>query len=197
LSSYFLAVELEQPSRRGRIGYVLTSSLAVYAHYLAALVLLVHFGTVVAMKRRAAFKREWLGVAMAILLLCSPGVIVAYPAVAERHCACPGRSRRRQPALAGRPAGRWLLCDRGRRPGASVLASRVRGGLAGGARRADLCGFARAADVPRPIPYHLRARARPVRHCRDREAPPPGAGWIVRSAAGLAIGDSSLRFLRP
>src|SRR5208282_3315150 len=80
LSSYFLAVELEQPSRRGRIGYVLTSSLAVYAHYLAALVLLVHFGTVVAMKRRAAFKREWLGVAMAILLLCSPGVIVAYRA---------------------------------------------------------------------------------------------------------------------
>ena len=84
LSSYFLVVELEQPSGRSRIGYVLTSSLAVYAHYFAAYVLLVHFGTVVAMKRRGAFKREWLGVAMAILLLCTPEAIVAYQAGAAQ-----------------------------------------------------------------------------------------------------------------
>ncbi len=77
LSSYFLVVELERPSRRGRIGYVLASTLAVYAHYFAAYVLLVHLGTVVGMKRRAALKREWLGVAMAILLLCTPEAIVA------------------------------------------------------------------------------------------------------------------------
>ena len=78
LSSYFLVVELERPSRRGRIGYVLASTLAVYAHYFAAYVLFVHLGTVVAMKRRTALKREWLGMAVAVLLLCSPEAIVAY-----------------------------------------------------------------------------------------------------------------------
>ena len=83
LSSYFMVVELERPSKRSRMGYVLTSALAVYAHYFAAYVLVVHFGTVVAMKRRAALK--WLEVAAAILLLCAPEAIFAYRDDAAHH----------------------------------------------------------------------------------------------------------------
>jgi mannosyltransferase len=80
LSSYFLVVELERPSTRGRIGYVLTSSAAIYAHYFAAYVLLVHAGTVLAMRRRDAFSRQWLAVAAAILVLCGPEIVIAYKA---------------------------------------------------------------------------------------------------------------------
>lgn len=78
LSSYFFVVELERPSKRSRIGYVLASTLAVYAHYFAAYVLVAHLATVVVIRRRAALTREWLGVAAAILLLCFPEVIFAY-----------------------------------------------------------------------------------------------------------------------
>ena len=80
LSSWFLVVELERPSQRSRIGYVLMSTAAIYAHYVAAYVLLVHAGTVVAMSRRDAFTRRWLAVATAILLLCSPEIVIAYRA---------------------------------------------------------------------------------------------------------------------
>jgi mannosyltransferase len=84
LSSYFLVVELESPSKGNRIAYVLTCSLAVHAHYFAAYILLVHLGTVVVMRRRAAFRRKWLGVATAILLLCTPEAIIAYRDNADR-----------------------------------------------------------------------------------------------------------------
>ncbi len=85
LSAYFLVVELELPSKCNRIAYVLTSALAVYAHYFTVYVLVVHFGTVVAMKRRAALREEWLEVAAAILLLCAPEAIFAYRAEATHH----------------------------------------------------------------------------------------------------------------
>jgi mannosyltransferase len=78
MSSYFLVVELEQPSKLNRIAYVLTSTLAVYTHYFAAYVLLVHAGAVLALKRRAALNREWLEMAVAVLLLCTPEAIFAY-----------------------------------------------------------------------------------------------------------------------
>ncbi len=78
LSSYYLVIELEQPSRASRLGYVITSTLAVYAHYFAVYVLVVHFATVVAMKRRGVRTREWLTVAAAILLLCIPAAVVAH-----------------------------------------------------------------------------------------------------------------------
>lgn len=78
LSSYFLVVELERPSKRYRMAYVISSSLAIYAHYFAAYVLIVQFATVVTMRGRDALKRDWLAVWAAILLLCMPAAIIAY-----------------------------------------------------------------------------------------------------------------------
>ena len=78
LSSYFLIIEIEQPSRRNRIAYVLASTLAIYAHYFAAFVLVVHLCTLLALKHRAALTREWLGVTAAIALLCTPEAIFAF-----------------------------------------------------------------------------------------------------------------------
>jgi mannosyltransferase len=78
LSSYCFVVELEQPSKRTRIGYLLASTLAIYAHYFAAYVLIAHVITLVAVRRGAAFSREWLGLAAMILLLCAPEAIFAY-----------------------------------------------------------------------------------------------------------------------
>lgn len=43
LSSGFLIAELRQPSRRNRLGYVLTSILAVYAHFYALLLVAAHW----------------------------------------------------------------------------------------------------------------------------------------------------------
>ena len=77
LSSLFLVGELERPSRANRLGYVLASACAVYTHYFAALVLLVHFGTVLAIARKGALSRPWLGTAASLLLLCIPEAIVA------------------------------------------------------------------------------------------------------------------------
>ena len=78
LASYFFVLELEQPSKRTRIKYLLASTFAMYAHYFAAYVLLAHALILVGVRRRAAFTREWLGLAGMILLLCAPGVIFAY-----------------------------------------------------------------------------------------------------------------------
>lgn len=76
-SSYFFVGELEQPSRGSRIGHVLTSTLAVYADYVAPWVLLVQLVTLVAVKRRAALERRWLAAWGAIALLCVPEVLAA------------------------------------------------------------------------------------------------------------------------
>jgi len=77
LSSYFFLGGVERPSRGNWVGYVLTSVLAVYAHYLAALVLLVQALTLLALKRRAAFTRWWLTAGLSVVVLCSPEVVFA------------------------------------------------------------------------------------------------------------------------
>ena len=75
LSSYFFVCELEQPSRATRVGFVLASTAAFYAHDFAPFVLLVQFLTLLAVKRRAALTREWLVTAGAIAILCAPEVL--------------------------------------------------------------------------------------------------------------------------
>lgn len=77
LSSYFFVAELQAPSRSHRVGYVVASVLAVYAHYFALLVLLAQLFTLVAVRRRRALGREWLSVGAAVLALCVPAAIVA------------------------------------------------------------------------------------------------------------------------
>jgi mannosyltransferase len=77
LSSYLFVLELEQPSRAHRIGYVLASTLAVYAHYMAVFVLLVQLVTLLAVRRRGALTVEWTVVALAMIVLCMPEVVFA------------------------------------------------------------------------------------------------------------------------
>ena len=76
-SSYFFVVELEQPSTLSRVGYVVTSALALYAHYFAAWILLVQLLTLLAVKRRAGLNRRWLVTGSLVALLCVPEVIAA------------------------------------------------------------------------------------------------------------------------
>jgi mannosyltransferase len=71
LSSYFFVRVIESPSERNRIGYAISSMLAVLAHFFAAYVLAAHFLTLVALKRRSALTREWLSVAATIVLSCA------------------------------------------------------------------------------------------------------------------------------
>ena len=80
LSSYFFVVALEKPSRATLLGYVLASSLAIYAHYFAAFVLIVQAFTLLAVKRRAAFTPRWLIVAAAVIVLCAPEAVFAHRA---------------------------------------------------------------------------------------------------------------------
>jgi len=77
LSSYFFVGALDRPSRRGFVGYVVISALAIYTHYFAALVLLAQFVTLVCVKRRAALTRDWLISAGAIVVLCAPEAVFA------------------------------------------------------------------------------------------------------------------------
>jgi mannosyltransferase len=77
LSSYFFVAELERPARARSVAYVLSSSLAVYAHYFAAYVLLAQLLTLLAVKRREASTRGWLIVAAAVAVLCAPDVVFA------------------------------------------------------------------------------------------------------------------------
>jgi mannosyltransferase len=72
LSSYFFLGELEQPSWPNRLLYVVSSALAVDAHYFAAFVVVAQLLTVLVLRRRAAFTKKWLGVAVAIAVLCVP-----------------------------------------------------------------------------------------------------------------------------
>jgi mannosyltransferase len=77
LSSYFFVAELERPSRTTRALYVLSSVAAVYAHIFAVFVLIAHALTLVAMRRREAFTREWMTAAVAIAVLLAPAVALA------------------------------------------------------------------------------------------------------------------------
>lgn len=76
LSTYFFLVEAERPGNWNRAGYVASSVLAFYAHFFAIWVLLVHVGTLVATKRRAALSRSWLACYGVMTALAAPMVYV-------------------------------------------------------------------------------------------------------------------------
>jgi mannosyltransferase len=76
LSTYFFLVEVERPGRWSRVGYVASSVLAFYAHFFAIWVLLIHVGTLVATKRRAALSRSWLACYAVMTALAAPMVYV-------------------------------------------------------------------------------------------------------------------------
>ncbi len=77
LSSYCFTVELQEPSRLSRIGFVVSSALAVYAHYFAIYVLLAQLAVLVAVERRAALSRRWMTQALLIGALAAPTAIAA------------------------------------------------------------------------------------------------------------------------
>jgi mannosyltransferase len=81
LSSVFLVSQIREPSRRNWLGYVLTSILAVYAHFYALLLLIVHW---LAVRRPgghipitgqadtrivAGLRRAWITIGIAVLPL--------------------------------------------------------------------------------------------------------------------------------
>jgi mannosyltransferase len=71
LSSYLFVIELERPSRRSRVGYVLVSALAVYAQFFAVWVLIAQ-ALALAAVRRGSIGRRWKGSFGMILILCIP-----------------------------------------------------------------------------------------------------------------------------
>jgi mannosyltransferase len=77
VSSYCFVVELERPSRWSWAGYVLGSSLAVYAHYFAVYVLTAQLLTLLVLRRRAALTGRWIAAALAIAALCVPEAVFA------------------------------------------------------------------------------------------------------------------------
>jgi mannosyltransferase len=77
LSCYFFLGELEHPSWTNRVAYVVSSAAALDAHYFAAFVVLAQLLTLLALRRRAAFTKSWLGVAGAIVVLGLPETIHA------------------------------------------------------------------------------------------------------------------------
>ena len=72
LSSYFFIAELEGPRSPSRIGYIMFSVLAFYAHAFAIWVLLVQLLTLAAFKRREAISRRWLTSFALIAVLIAP-----------------------------------------------------------------------------------------------------------------------------
>jgi mannosyltransferase len=73
-STYCFVLELKRPTRLSAVGYVLASSLAFYAQYFAAYVLLVQVLTVLAVERRAALSRRRVAIAGAVAVACAPGL---------------------------------------------------------------------------------------------------------------------------
>jgi mannosyltransferase len=76
-SCYAFVLALGSPTRRRLLAYVLTSALAVYAHYFAALVLLAQAATLVAFAPRQVVRGRWLAPAAAVLALCLPAGVFA------------------------------------------------------------------------------------------------------------------------
>ena len=60
LSTLLFLIEAERPGRWSRVGYVIVSALAFYAHFFAVWVVLVHVLTLVATRGREAVHRSWL-----------------------------------------------------------------------------------------------------------------------------------------
>jgi mannosyltransferase len=76
-SCYAFVLALESPTRTRLLAYVLTSALAVYAHYFAALVLLAQFATLFAFAPRQTVRRRWLAPGGAVIALCLPAAVFA------------------------------------------------------------------------------------------------------------------------
>lgn len=72
LSSYFFIAELERPRVPSRVGYIVFSVLAFYAHAFAIWVLLVQLLTLAVFKRREAISRRWLTSFALIAALIAP-----------------------------------------------------------------------------------------------------------------------------
>jgi mannosyltransferase len=68
---------LENPSRLRLVGYALVSALAVYAHYFAALVILVQFASLLTRMPARAFRVRWSVAVGALILLCIPEAVFA------------------------------------------------------------------------------------------------------------------------
>jgi mannosyltransferase len=77
VSSYFFTGELQRPSGRGAVGYVVSSALAVYAHDFAGYVLLTQLLTLLAVERRGALTKRWALIFGSLLLLCIPEIVVS------------------------------------------------------------------------------------------------------------------------
>jgi uncharacterized membrane protein len=84
LSSYLFVIEVEQPSKRTRIAYVLASAASVYVHYFAAYVVIAQFATALMLRRCVPRRREWITTGTVILLLCAPEAFFAYRGGAQR-----------------------------------------------------------------------------------------------------------------
>ena len=185
LSCYFFVCELEQPSRRTRVAYVLSSALAIYAHYFAVYVLVVQLLTLAAVKRRAALSREWLATAAAIVVLRLPEAAAAIrQGIGQPHVdsstelglpakpALPPRGQRRIGSRASDPR---LLCGgpRGDRP--PSLAHGVRDSVVACARPARLRDLeARATDAHPLLPDRCPAGAVLACGRRSRGTARPG-----------------------
>jgi mannosyltransferase len=77
VSTFLFAALLERRSRNMRIGYVVVSALAVYAHFFAALVLAAHLTVVLIEPESRKMIRAWLIDWLAIGVLCIPAAIAA------------------------------------------------------------------------------------------------------------------------
>jgi uncharacterized membrane protein len=76
LSSLFFVRALERPARVNRVCYVLTSALAIYAHYFSALILIVHLTTLLTVKRQAVVKRPWSATLIALTIALLPAAVI-------------------------------------------------------------------------------------------------------------------------
>ncbi|MEO7181795.1 MAG: glycosyltransferase family 39 protein [Gemmatimonadaceae bacterium] len=77
VSCWLFVIELERPTLAARVGFVVVSALAVYAHYFAALVLLAQLGTLVVLRRRFAITPTRLTMVVGVVALCLPAVVFA------------------------------------------------------------------------------------------------------------------------
>lgn len=77
LSSYLFVRMMDRPSTFTGVAYGVVSALAVYVHYFAALVIVVQFGTLLVVRRRAALTGGWVAIYAGIALLCAPAVTFA------------------------------------------------------------------------------------------------------------------------
>lgn len=90
LSSLFLLQSVREGSRRNWIRYVVTSTLAIYAHSFAVFVLVAHWVSLLFLPRRQAPSRRFVPTTAAIGLLALPMVLfllrsLLFPGKFARH----------------------------------------------------------------------------------------------------------------